>query len=79
MGLVPAFLQAHEIDLIVRAHEPKDLGAELFADRVLTVFSAADYPGSQNAGALPGWPLHTCTPAAWAAVVAMSILTSNHW
>jgi len=52
--VVSKFLQKHDFDLIVRAHQVVEDGYEFFADRQLvTVFSAPNYCGEfDNAGAV---------------------------
>eukprot|EP00301_Raphidiophrys_heterophryoidea_P006889 c12735_g1_i1.p1 GENE.c12735_g1_i1~~c12735_g1_i1.p1 ORF type:complete len:296 (+),score=61.08 c12735_g1_i1:111-998(+) len=52
--VVNDFLQKHDLDLIVRAHQVVEDGYEFFADRSLvTVFSAPNYVGEfDNAGAM---------------------------
>ena len=52
--VVSKFLQKHDYDLIVRAHQVVEDGYEFFADRQLvTIFSAPNYCGEfDNAGAV---------------------------
>jgi len=52
--VVAKFLQKHDLDLIVRAHQVVEDGFEFFADRQLvTLFSAPNYCGEfDNAGAV---------------------------
>jgi len=52
--VVSKFLQKHDYDLIVRAHQVVEDGYEFFADRQLvTIFSAPNYCGEfDNAGAI---------------------------
>ncbi len=52
--VVSKFLQKHDFDLIVRAHQVVEDGYEFFADRQLvTIFSAPNYCGEfDNAGAV---------------------------
>ena len=52
--VVAKFLQKHDYDLIVRAHQVVEDGYEFFADRQLvTIFSAPNYCGEfDNAGAV---------------------------
>ena len=77
--VVSKFLQKHDFDLVVRAHQVVEDGYEFFADRQLvTIFSAPNYCGEfDNAGAVraaphstlltppPGWQLHSlpCPPS----------------
>ena len=61
--VVSKFLQKHDYDLIVRAHQVVEDGYEFFADRQLvTIFSAPNYCGEfDNAGAVrPLVPNRTC-------------------
>lgn len=53
-GVVKAFLERNELDLIVRAHQVVEEGYEFFADQTLvTVFSAPNYTGEfDNNGAV---------------------------
>jgi serine/threonine-protein phosphatase PP1 catalytic subunit len=47
--IVTEFLERHDMDLIVRAHQVAEDGYEFFADRrLVTVFSAPNYCGSFN-------------------------------
>ena len=52
--IVTKFLQKHDFDLVVRAHQVVEDGYEFFADRQLvTIFSAPNYCGEfDNAGAV---------------------------
>ena len=52
--VVSKFLQKHDYDLIVRAHQVVEDGYEFFADRQLvTIFSAPNYCGEfDNAGGM---------------------------
>jgi len=52
--VVSKFLQKHDFDLVVRAHQVVEDGYEFFADRQLvTIFSAPNYCGEfDNAGAV---------------------------
>ena len=52
--IVQNFLQKHDLDLVVRAHQVVDDGYEFFADRgLVTLFSAPNYCGEfDNAGAM---------------------------
>ena len=52
--VVGKFLQKHDFDLVVRAHQVVEDGYEFFADRQLvTIFSAPNYCGEfDNAGAV---------------------------
>jgi len=52
--IVSKFLQKHDFDLVVRAHQVVEDGYEFFADRQLvTIFSAPNYCGEfDNAGAV---------------------------
>jgi len=52
--VVSAFLQKHDLDLVVRAHQVVEDGYEFFAERqLITVFSAPNYCGEyDNAGAM---------------------------
>mmetsp|Transcript_48333 Transcript_48333/g.80024 ORF Transcript_48333/g.80024 Transcript_48333/m.80024 type:complete len:345 (+) Transcript_48333:96-1130(+) len=52
--VVQSFLQAQDMDLVVRAHQVVEDGYQFFADRgLVTVFSAPNYGGSfDNAGAV---------------------------
>jgi len=50
---VKGFLAAHDLELIVRAHEVVQDGYELFGNRrLVTVFSAPNYSRQPNAGAI---------------------------
>ena len=57
--MVGKFLQKHDFDLVVRAHQVVEDGYEFFADRQLvTIFSAPNYCGEfDNAGAVRSLPL----------------------
>ena len=57
--VVGKFLQKHDFDLVVRAHQVVEDGYEFFADRQLvTIFSAPNYCGEfDNAGAVRSLPL----------------------
>ena len=52
--MVSRFLEKHDFDLVVRAHQVVEDGYEFFADRQLvTIFSAPNYCGEfDNAGAV---------------------------
>ncbi|EGB04648.1 hypothetical protein AURANDRAFT_55044 [Aureococcus anophagefferens] len=52
--VVAKFLEAHDLDLLVRAHQVVEDGYEFFANRMLvTLFSAPNYCGEfDNAGAV---------------------------
>lgn len=52
--VVAKFLQKHDYDLVVRAHQVVEDGYEFFADRQLvTIFTAPNYCGEfDNAGAI---------------------------
>ena len=54
--MVSRFLEKHDFDLVVRAHQVVEDGYEFFADRQLvTIFSAPNYCGEfDNAGAVCG-------------------------
>ena len=54
--MVTRFLEKHDFDLVVRAHQVVEDGYEFFADRQLvTIFSAPNYCGEfDNAGAVRG-------------------------
>jgi serine/threonine-protein phosphatase PP1 catalytic subunit len=54
VDVVHAFLQAHELDLVCRAHQVVEDGYEFFARRgLVTIFSAPNYAGEfDNAGAV---------------------------
>jgi diadenosine tetraphosphatase ApaH/serine/threonine PP2A family protein phosphatase len=56
--VVSKFLQKHDFDLVVRAHQVVEDGYEFFADRQLvTIFSAPNYCGEfDNAGAVRPCP-----------------------
>ncbi|KAF8394283.1 hypothetical protein HHK36_020489 [Tetracentron sinense] len=50
---VMEFLQKHDLDLICRAHEVVEDGYKFFAGkRLVTIFSAPNYDGLNNAGAM---------------------------
>ncbi|KAM7278796.1 hypothetical protein ACFE04_005930 [Oxalis oulophora] len=53
-NVVSQFLQKHDLDLIVRAHQVVEDGYEFFANKkLLTIFSAPNYCGEfDNAGAM---------------------------
>jgi len=52
--VVTSFLQKHDMDLVVRAHQVVEDGYEFFAKRqLITIFSAPNYCGEfDNAGAM---------------------------
>ena len=74
--VVTKFLQKHDYDLVVRAHQVVEDGFEFFADRQLvTIFTAPNYCGefdstvhmqphpvhkSTHCNATTDWPLRVC-------------------
>lgn len=64
--VVSKFLQKHDFDLVVRAHQVVEDGYEFFADRQLvTIFSAPNYCGEfDNAGAVRAEPPTPSLPIA---------------